>query len=106
VNTLATFTGKKILVLGDMKELGNEAQSLHHFAGESIRQAGIDLLFTYGELSANTSQAFGEGAYHFNEQEKLITALKPFLYNQTTILIKGSRSMRMEKVVAELVQPV
>lgn len=104
VNTLATFSGKKILVLGDMKELGHEAKSLHFAAGEAIRQAGIDYLFTYGDLSANTAQAFGEGAYHFNEQEKLVTALKPFLYNQTTILIKGSRSMRMEKIVTGLVQ--
>ncbi len=104
VDTLASFTGKKILVLGDMKELGNEAKLLHQTAGEKIRQAGIDYLFTYGELSASTAQSFGEGAYHFNEQDKLLNALKPFLYNQTTILIKGSRSMHMEKVVAGLVQ--
>ncbi len=103
VNTLASFVGKKILVLGDMKELGSETKSLHHAAGETIRQAGIDYLFTFGELSANTAQAFGEGAYHFNEQEKLVNALKPFLYNTTTILVKGSRSMRMEKVIAGLV---
>lgn len=102
VNILASFDGKKILVLGDMKELGVEAKTLHQAAGEAIRNAGIDYLFTYGELSANTSQAFGEGAYHFNEQEKLVNALKPFLYNTTTILVKGSRSMRMDKVVAEL----
>ena len=104
VETLATFAGKKILVLGDMRELGADAASLHHAAGENIRKAGIDYLFTYGELSSNTSQAFGEGAYHFNEQEKLVNALKPFLYNTTTILVKGSRSMRMEKVIAGLVQ--
>lgn len=103
VNTLAAFAGKKILVLGDMKELGDNAKLLHQMAGTSIRQAGIDYLFTYGELSASTAQAFGEGAYHFNEQEKLVSALKPFLYNQTTILVKGSRSMRMEKIVAGLV---
>ncbi|TAK73022.1 MAG: UDP-N-acetylmuramoyl-tripeptide--D-alanyl-D-alanine ligase [Gammaproteobacteria bacterium] len=104
VETLVAFAGKKILVLGDMKELGEEATSLHYSAGERIRQAGVDYLFTYGELSAHTAQAFGEGAYHFSEQEKLVTALKPFLYNQTTILVKGSRSMKMEKVVAQLVQ--
>ena len=102
VKTLAGFEGKKILVLGDMKELGSDTQLLHKTAGENIKQAGIDYLFTYGELSANTSQAFGEGAYHFSEQEKLVSALKPFLYNTTTILIKGSRSMKMEKVVAGL----
>lgn len=104
VETLAAFTGKKILVLGDMRELGSEAKTLHHDAGQRIRQAGIDYLFTYGELSSNASLAFGEGAYHFNEQDKLVTALKPFLYNQTTILVKGSRSMKMEKVIAGLVQ--
>lgn len=103
VNTLAAFVGKKILVLGDMKELGSETKALHHAAGAAIRQAGIDYLFTFGELSANTSQAFGEGAYHFSEQEKLVNALKPFLFNTTTILVKGSRSMRMEKVIAGLV---
>ncbi len=104
IKTLTGFEGKKILVLGDMKELGNEEKSLHKDAGISIRQAGIDYLFTFGELSANAACAFGEGAYHFSEQEKLVNALKPFLYNTTTILVKGSRSMHMEKVVAGLIQ--
>jgi UDP-N-acetylmuramoyl-tripeptide--D-alanyl-D-alanine ligase len=104
VETLKSFAGKKILVLGDMKELGLDAQSFHAIAGEQIRQAGIQYLFTYGELSKNTAQTFGEGAQHFNEQDQLVNALKPFLQNQTTVLIKGSRSMHMEKVVAGLVQ--
>lgn len=104
VETLRSFEGKKILVLGDMRELGENAKSLHQTAGQTIKQSGIDYLFTYGELSSSASQAFGEGAYHFNEQEKLVNALKPFLHNTTTILVKGSRSMRMENVVAGLVQ--
>src|SRR5205814_711574 len=99
IETLSHFAGKKIFVLGDMRELGADAKLLHQTAGKKIRAAGIDYLFTYGELSENTSHAFGEGSYHFAEQEKLITALKPFLYNQTTILIKGSRSMKTEKVL-------
>lgn len=103
VHTLAAFAGKKIFVLGDMKELGSDAKSLHQAAGQTIREAGIDYLFTYGELSQHTAHAFGEGAYHFNEQEKLVTALKPFLFNTTTILVKGSRSMKMEKVVNGLI---
>jgi UDP-N-acetylmuramoyl-tripeptide--D-alanyl-D-alanine ligase len=102
VNTLATFNGKKILVLGDMKELGSEARKVHEESGKAIREAGIDNLFTYGDLSANSSLAFGEGAYHFNEQEKLVNALKPFLHAPVTILIKGSRSMHMERVIAGL----
>jgi len=104
INILADFDGKKILVLGDMKELGPEEKILHQTAGETIRHAGIHYLFTYGELSANTANAFGEGAYHFQSQEKLVDALKPFLHNTTTILVKGSRSMRMEKVVSELIR--
>lgn len=104
IDTLKAFAGKKILVLGDMRELGEDAKSLHQHAGQNIKHSGIDYLFTYGELSSCASQAFGEGAYHFNEQEKLVNALKPFLHNTTTILVKGSRSMRMENVVAGLVQ--
>ena len=104
VDTLISFNGKKILVLGDMRELGTDAKSLHHSAGENIRAAGINYLFTFGDLSENTSLAFGEGAYHFKEQTKLIEALKPYLYNQTTVLVKGSRSMRMENVIAGIVE--
>lgn len=104
VNTLAGFKGKRVLVLGDMRELGDDAKSLHHQAGEKIRSAGIDYLFTYGDLTANTSQAFGKGAHHFTEQDKLVGAIQPLLHNQTTVLIKGSRSMHMEKVVTGLLQ--
>lgn len=106
VNTLATFSGKKILVLGDMKELGTEAKAIHEEVGRVIRQAGIDYLFTYGDLSANTTQAFGDGAFHFHEQEKLVNALRPYLLDQTTVLIKGSRSMHMERVIASLKQGI
>lgn len=103
IDTLMNFAGKKILVLGDMKELGPTSKSIHHAAGIAIRKAGIDYLFTFGELSAITAEAFGEGGFHFNEQTKLVAALKPLLCNQTTILVKGSRSMHMENVVSALV---
>ncbi|HEU5281323.1 MAG TPA: UDP-N-acetylmuramoyl-tripeptide--D-alanyl-D-alanine ligase [Gammaproteobacteria bacterium] len=103
VDTLANFEGKKIVVLGDMKELGQDAANLHETAGENMRSAGIDYLFTLGELTQHTSKAFGEKAQHFNEANALITALKPLLNNNTTILVKGSRSMHMEKVIASLV---
>ena len=104
VDTLATFPGKRILVLGDMGELGNDADNIHQDAGTKIRSAGIDYLFTYGKSSSKTASAFGDGAFHFNEQDKLINALKPFLHNTTTILVKGSRSMKMENVLAGLVE--
>ena len=104
VDTLATFTGKKILVLGDMKELGATAKSLHHDVGDHIKHAGINYLFTYGDLTKNTSDSFGEGAYHFYEQEQLVKALRPFLSDQTVVLFKGSRSMHMEKIIANLIE--
>lgn len=103
VNTLAEFKHRKILILGDMKELGLEEKELHRCAGEHIRAANIDALFTFGQLSAEATAAFGEQAQHFTERDALIHALKPHLTQQVTVLVKGSRSMHMEKIVAELV---
>ena len=102
-NTLAALNGKKILVLGDMKELGPNETQWHYEVGQKIRQAGIQYLFTFGKLSAETTKAFGQDAQHFAEREKLVAALQPYLQQDTTILIKGSRSMQMEKIVAGII---
>jgi len=102
VDTLSAFAGKKIVVLGDMRELGQDAALLHKKAGENIRAAGIDYLFTVGDLTTHTAQAFGKDAYHFTQHDQLIDALKPILTRQMTVLIKGSRSMHMERVVNSL----
>jgi UDP-N-acetylmuramoyl-tripeptide--D-alanyl-D-alanine ligase len=104
VATLQSFAGKKILIFADMKELGDDAKKIHYLAGEMIRQADIDYLFTYGNLASITASAFGEKGYHFSDIEKLIKALQPFLCSKTTMLVKGSRSMQMEKVVERLRQ--
>lgn len=103
VNTLATFAGERVLVVGDMKELGPEAKQLHFNAGEKIRAAGINYLFTFGEMTAATTEAFGKNARHFTNREELISALRPYLKADTTILVKGSRSMRMEKIIAGII---
>jgi len=103
VNTLAALSGKKILVLGDMKELGVNETQWHYDVGQQIRQAGIQYLFTFGKLSAETTKAFGQDAQHFAEREKLVAALQPYLQQDTTILVKGSRSMQMEKIVASII---
>jgi UDP-N-acetylmuramoyl-tripeptide--D-alanyl-D-alanine ligase len=99
INTLAAFPGTRILVLGDMKELGTDEKKLHSQAGEKIRAAGIQYLFTLGELSRAASEAFGEGAEHFTEYNTLVSALQPHLTPNNTLLIKGSRSMRMERII-------
>ena len=103
VQTLATFSGTKIIVLGDMRELGDGAKEMHFNSGKKILAAGINYLFTLGELTAETSKAFGNNAQHFTDRDKLVDALQPFLKNDVTLLIKGSRSMRMEKVLAKII---
>lgn len=102
VNTLAEFSGKKIIVLGDMKELGPEAKHMHFLSGKKIREANIDMLFTLGDLSLAATEAFGEPAKHFTHQDELFITLKNYLNPDTTILIKGSRSMHMEKIVTRI----
>jgi UDP-N-acetylmuramoyl-tripeptide--D-alanyl-D-alanine ligase len=102
INTLAAFSGTKIMVLGDMKELGTHAEQLHQTSGDKIRTAGIDYLFTLGNLSALTTDAFGVNAKHFTEYKALAAALQPHLTKDVTVLIKGSRSMRMERILTEI----
>lgn len=103
IKTLASLPGTQILVLADMKELGGNAKELHFATGEKAREAGIHTLFTFGDLSAAISEGFGKGAAHFTDKEKLAAALRPLLKNHVTVLVKGSRSMGMEKVVEMLV---
>lgn len=102
VNVLAKFSGNKVLILGDMRELGDAASDLHANMGQAIRKAGINQLFTYGDLSEEISKNFGENAFHFHEQDYLVAALKKQVQPNSTLLVKGSRYMKMEKVVAAL----
>ncbi len=99
--------GEKILVLGDMGELGGLAVSLHQQMGEQALNSGIDQLFTIGAQAQHAAQAFGATANHFTTQAALIAALKTAVStnkNKTMVLIKGSRSMQMERVVAALLE--
>ena len=94
------------LVLGDMAELGATANAIHAQAGRDIQTSGVSRLFTFGELSRNTSQAFGAGGAHFTTLPELVDALRSELLSMTRpapiILVKGSRSMQMERVVEML----
>ena len=104
IDVLAALSGKKILVLGDMGELGSAAAALHAQIGDYARAAGLDGLFTLGELATHAARAFGAGAHPFAQIEELVAALTPMLAPQTTLLIKGSRFMRMERVVTALTE--
>jgi UDP-N-acetylmuramoyl-tripeptide--D-alanyl-D-alanine ligase len=108
IAVLAACPGRRVLVLGDMGELGTEGVTLHAEVGERARQAGIDRLLTLGELSQAAAQAFGLGATHFRELDALCSALEELITGdaaaaEITVLIKGSRFMRMERVVERFI---
>ncbi len=102
IEILAHLPGERILVLGDMRELGDQGKHYHHELGLEARRQGIEQIFAYGELSKATTQAFGECGYHFQDHDELIRSLKANLTSSTSILVKGSRSMHMELVVKAL----
>ncbi|MEZ5451938.1 MAG: UDP-N-acetylmuramoyl-tripeptide--D-alanyl-D-alanine ligase [Thiothrix sp.] len=102
VEVLASLQGRKVLVLGDMGELGETGTQLHAAIGQQAVQAGIDAVFTLGGLSANASKAFGQSGRAFSDLEELLLALNDVLQPGTHVLVKGSRASRMERVVDAL----
>lgn len=89
------------LVLGDMKELGADAASLHEEAGRHARLLGVERVYTVGDLAAHAATGFGAGR-HYADVEALSAALHADLQPGVAVLVKGSRSSRMERVVAAL----
>ena len=83
-----------------MGELGTAAADIHYRVGELASRIGVQRLFAIGELSRVAVGAFGKGARHFESHEALIEALQDCLHADTTVLVKGSRAMRMERIVA------
>ena len=105
LQVLCEFTGERVLVLGDMGELGPTAADFHYRIGELARRLRIKRLFAVGELARMAVAAFGKQARHFETQEALIEALQDCLHADMTVLVKGSRSMRMERIVAGITKP-
>jgi len=103
IDVLAKQAGEKLLVLGDMGELGADAQKMHAEIGAYAKAAGLATLYCLGQSSKEMVQAFGAGARHFDSPEAVAAAVLPQLNNDSTVLVKGSRFMRMERVVSLLV---
>lgn len=99
IDTLVNYPGKRILVLGDLAELGEEAPNLHAELGDYARWAGVDRVVTVGPLTRHLNQAFGAGASHCADHSEAIDIIKTELDADTAVLVKGSRSARMEVVV-------
>lgn len=104
IAVLAARSGQGILVLGDMGELGPDAAALHREIGNAARLAGIDRLLCLGELSLQAAQAFGQGGMHFERIEELLAEIEVALAPEVTVLVKGSRFMKMERVVQSFVE--
>jgi UDP-N-acetylmuramoyl-tripeptide--D-alanyl-D-alanine ligase len=102
LDAFRNFGGARWLVLGDMMELGDSANELHAEVGRYARLAGIDRLLAIGSRSHFAVEAFGAGAQWFADMDALIAAARTSLAPGIAVLIKGSRSNRLERVSAAL----
>ena len=100
IDVLAARPGHRILVLGDMAELGSMATKGHRDIGLYAREQGVDKLYVTGRYAEHTARGFGETTEIFPDRESLAAALLGTLDATTTVLVKGSRSAAMEQVVA------
>ena len=104
LSVLSELRGHRWLVLGDMKELGQNSSKMHAEVGDNARSLGVERIFAIGELSQAAVSTFGEGAEHFEDRASLIETLTSEIRPGIHCLIKGSRSMGMEQVVEALVE--
>jgi UDP-N-acetylmuramoyl-tripeptide--D-alanyl-D-alanine ligase len=103
IDVLAARGGPRILVLGDMGEVGDEGPAFHREIGRYAREAGIDRLFAAGVLAKHAVAEFGAGAEHDDDVGSLAARVAQNAQPGTSVLVKGSRFMRMERVVAALI---
>jgi UDP-N-acetylmuramoyl-tripeptide--D-alanyl-D-alanine ligase len=101
IEVLAELPGPRLLVMGDMGEVGDQGPQFHDEAGQYARALGIEKLFTLGAQSERAALAFGSGR-HFNAMDELLATLVAELPGVASVLVKGSRFMKMERVVQAL----
>ncbi len=102
IDVLAGMSGRRVLALGTMAELGDAADAMHREVGEYAHAAGLDGLWTAGPHTEHAAAGFGAGAEHFVDREALLAALPQLAQAGDVVLVKGSRSAGMEQVVAAL----
>ncbi len=103
IDVLAAKPGKRYLVLGDMGELGADAPAMHADIGRYARHAALDGLYALGTLTEQTVIELGRDGWHFESPDDLLEELEKVLAPNVTVLVKGSRFMKMERVVEKLV---
>jgi len=102
LDTLSNFKGRRVALLGDMKELGADELALHREVGAYAKAKGIDLLIAVGELSRSTAEGYGEGARYFATVDDCIAQLDSLLSVGDAVLVKASHSMHFERIVESL----
>ncbi len=106
IDVLASMPGRKVLIFGDMGEVGEVSAAAHSEIGNHAWSQGVDRLCTLGVMSEKATKQFcarGQDGQHFSSVEALVEALAPSLGADDTVLVKGSRFMRMERVVEALI---
>ena len=104
IDVLASFSQQKILIMGDMGELGESAQQEHKAIGDYAKVKGVDYLFASGELSKQAAKSFGRQGEYNSDFSVLMNQVKEIINQPSCILVKGSRSTRMERAVNFLKQ--
>ncbi len=99
IDVLAELPGPHLLVLGDMGEVGTQGPAFHHEVGAYAQASGIEHLLCLGELAAFSAQAYGPGAQHCSHMDALTAEVLHQLPQLGSVLVKGSRFMKMERVV-------
>jgi len=102
IDVLVTLPGTRVLAMGDMGEVGSEGPAFHREIGVYARERGVTRLYATGDLAREAVAAFGAGATHFADADALAAAVRAEDRAGTALLVKGSRFMRMERIVAAL----
>lgn len=102
IKVLCSLKGEPWLALGDMGELGSEAEDLHKKAAEVAKQHGVEKLFGIGPMSCIASELFGDSGYCFDNIKDSATVIRALLHQDVNLLIKGSRSAGMDQLVKAL----
>jgi UDP-N-acetylmuramoyl-tripeptide--D-alanyl-D-alanine ligase len=103
IDVLASLDGPRWLLLGDMGEVGAQGPAFHTEVGDYARERGIERLWTVGELCIHAARAYGAAARHFDSVDAMLAAL-PGAEPARSVLVKGSKFMRMPRVVQALLQ--
>jgi len=102
ISVLSAQSGIRVMVLGDLGELGDQAPILHAELGKACREAGIQYLFGLGNMVIEAVKGFGASARVTENPEEICDWISPLLSKEVTVLVKGSRFMRMERIVEGL----